>query len=57
MKIIRQVNNYSIVKKGNKFYIDNGIDDVSEYMDKLEVAPLLLHGDLEFIEFCKELFS
>lgn len=56
MKIIRQVGNYSLVKKGKQYYIDNGIDDVSEYMDEFDIADLLECENWEFINKCIDLF-
>ena len=57
MHIIRQEGLYSLVQKKDKFYIDNGLDDVSEYMDAYQVYPLYSYSSEEFIEFCLVLFS
>lgn len=58
---LRQVGIYSLVKSSQsdsktlKYYIDNG-DDVSEYMDEYLIKPLFLYNDIEFEEFCLNIF-
>lgn len=56
LKIIRKVRNYSLIQKGNQFYIDNGIDDVSEYFDEFQAYHLETCESDEFLRECKELF-
>ena len=56
IEIIRTVGNYSLCKKGRKYFIDNGIDDVSEYMDKFDCADLFDCKDHEFINKCLNYF-
>jgi len=56
MKIIRNVGNYSLVKKGRWYYIDNGIDDVSEYMDEFDCSGLFECDDYDFIKQCENFF-
>jgi len=57
LQIIRIVENYSLIKKGDYYYIDNGFDDVSEYFDVLEAESYLDIDDAKFIQFCSELFN
>lgn len=56
LEIIRKVGDFSLVKKGNHYYIDNGIDDVSEYFDKIEADEVLKLKNAEFINYCLDLF-
>ena len=61
MRVLRQVGIYSLVKSSQsesktlKYYIDNG-NDVSEYMDEYLIKPLFLYNDIEFEEFCLNIF-
>ena len=50
MNTIRQIENYSLIKKGKWFYIDNGIDDVSEYFDEVDAIDFIECGTLQFLD-------
>ena len=56
-KVLRTVQNYSLIQKGNNFYIDNGINDVSEYFDEFEAYHLETCEYDEFLQECKDLFE
>lgn len=56
LKAIRKERNYSLVQKGRQFYIDNGIDDVSEYFDQFQAYHLETCDTDEFLRECEELF-
>lgn len=51
---IRKVQNYTLVKKGKQYYIDNGVDDVSEYFDEYDAEKFTGISDSEFIELAKQ---
>jgi hypothetical protein len=53
---IREVENYSLILKGDCYYIDNG-EDVSEYMDIYDAQEYICLDDKQFIQFCSELFN
>lgn len=57
LSVIKTVENYSLVKKGRWYYIDNGIDDVSEYFDEYDAKQFLESNDLCFVQLCKKLFN
>ena len=61
MKTIRQVGNYTLLNKTEEtgriiYWIDNGEDDVSEYMDEFEVNDLIDCDNWEFVKKCIDLF-
>jgi hypothetical protein len=57
MEVIRKIENYSLVKKDRMFYIDNGIDDVSEYFDEIDAIDFIECGTLQFLDRCEKLFK
>ena len=57
MNTIRQIENYSLIKKGKWFYIDNGIDDVSEYFDEVDAIDFIECGTMQFLDRCEKLFN
>lgn len=57
MEVIRKIENYSLVKKDRMFYIDNGIDDVSEYFDEIDAIDFIECGTLQFLDRCEKLFN
>lgn len=57
LKTLRRENNFSLIQKGNDFYIDNGIDDVSEYFDCFQAYHFETMERDEFLQECKDLFN
>ena len=57
LKTIRQIENYSLIKKGRWFYIDNGIDDCSECFDEINAIDFIECGTLQFLDRCEKLFN
>ena len=57
LKTIRQIENYSLIKKGRWFYIDNGIDDCSECFDEINAIDFIECGTLKFLDRCEKLFN
>ena len=57
LEIVRKIENYSLVSKGRMFYIDNGIDDVSEYFDSTDAIDFIECGTLQFLDRCEKLFN
>jgi len=56
MEIIRQIENYSLIKKDRWFYIDNGTNDVSEYFDEIKAIDFIECGTMQFLDRCEKLF-
>lgn len=56
-KVIRTQDNFSMVQKGNNFYIDNGIDNVSEYFDEFQAYHLETCDTDEFLRECEDIFA
>lgn len=57
LEVIRKIEEYSLVKKGRMFYIDNGIDDVSEYFDEVDAIDFIECGTLQFLDRCEKQFK
>ncbi len=55
MKVVRRVKNFSLVKRGRNYWVDNG-QDVTEYMDVFDCNCLLNCSDAEFLKECKSYF-
>ena len=56
LEVVRKIEDYSLVKKGRMFYIDNGIDDVSELFDEIEAIDFIECGTLQFLDRCEKIF-
>ncbi len=61
MEIVRQVGNWSLLKKvtatkNTLYWVDNGSDDVSEYMDEFDCYDLIHCENHEFANKCAQLF-